>query len=514
MPACNALSRRAVLALALSFALTCFSVPAYADPAGTAGASSPAADAARVAARDLPPPEVAATAPTIVAEAAVVMDRNTGQVLYAKNADLPYYPASLTKILTAVLLLEHTKPDDVLTASAEAIMVEPSAIFLQEGEQITAEKALAALMLQSANDVANVIAEHVAGSTEAFAALMNERARAMGATHSTFRNPHGLHDDGHVVTALDMARIARVALNEHPELEAIASFDGDVYPLDREVEPRYLTNRNRLLSMVEGAYGLKNGYTDEAGYTFVGAARRGDLDLIAVVLRSQPDIYYEDAARLLEWAFDNFAVHEVVREGQVLGTLAVPRGDREAELIAGSSVRVTASRAAAPTPSAEIRVDESLAAPLADGTVVGTYEGRVAGQPFRVPVLTRGDIGVVWWAWLGSRWYVYGGALLLLFFLRNYLRLRAYERRLRERASLAAPEAPAEVVMPAPAASPAPDGAPGARPAPGIAAAGDPPADAVLKALASQADEELPIRRTITFPGGRSPIWEVNERRR
>lgn len=402
--------------------------PAPASPAEAVGetATSSGAPGGSRGDRDALAALVAHSAPGIVAEAALVLERNTGQVLYAKNADEPLYPASLTKLLTAALLLEHTEPDDVLIASREAIQVEPSAIFLQEGEAITAERALAALMLASANDVANVVAEHVAGDTQTFAAMMNELAARFGATRTVMVNPHGLHDPRHVTTARDMALIADGILREYPEIAAITSYRDGVYPLEREVEPRYLENRNRFLSMVEGAYGLKNGYTEEAGYTFIGAARRGDLDILVVVLRSQPEVYYEDAARLAEWAFDTFAFQEVVAAGQPLAELTLPRGSESTVLMAAEPVRVLAPRGMPLAVTAEIQLAENLAAPLPAGSRAGTYVGTAAGQSFVVPVVTQEDIPLVWWA-RGQVWLLMSIPALPALWA---LRLRRRRRRL------------------------------------------------------------------------------------
>lgn len=370
-------------------------------------------------------------APEVRAEAAAVFERGNRVFLYEKNADVPHYPASTTKLLTAILLTEATEPTDILVASEQAVAVEPSAIFLLPGETITARNALAALLLQSANDVANVIAEHVSGSIQAFAEEMNRRAREIGAVNSHFVNPSGLHDPNHVTTARDLALIASEAAS-YPEIREIMAYKG-LYPLDREVEPRYLTNRNLLLEIYPGAYGGKNGWTEEAHYTYCGMAQRGELDLVVCLLKS-PDreSLFEDAAALLDWAFANFEREYLVKEGDTVGVISLPDGEGMTEVEAVRTVSVIASRYSPPVPARRIELVEELHAPLPAGSVAGRYTLNLGDAEISVPLKTKRDIPVSPVYIHMSRWKLYAGILaaaviaLRIFWVevRRYMRRR------------------------------------------------------------------------------------------
>lgn len=241
------------------------------------------------------------------------MDAQSGQVLFEKNMHLKLYPASITKILTVLLGVERGQMQDRITMSREAVYSikrGSSHIALQEGEEITLEQALMAAMLPSANDASNGIAEHIGGSITEFARLMNQRAIAAGAVNSNFVNPHGLPDERQVTTAYDMALISREALKNDKFRQIFATMRYTIPPTNKQTEPRDLWSEHRMLTTnryrYDGLIGGKTGYTRESQNTLVSAARRGDRELIVVVMRSMGYADYRDTIALFDYGFNDF----------------------------------------------------------------------------------------------------------------------------------------------------------------------------------------------------------------
>lgn len=314
--------------------------------------------------------------PEAGAKAAVLMDAGNGQLLYQKNAHAPLYPASTTKILTAVLAIESCRLDEVVTVPREAVGVEGTAIGLQEGERLTLEDLLYALLLSSANDAAVAIAHHVAGSTEAFARLMNEKARQIGAAESHFTNPHGLPDPAHYVSAYDMAVIARYAMQNSVFRKIVSTQVKQISrPLaDRSKGPpqEHLWNHNRLLTLYDGCIGVKTGYTTQAGQCLVGAARRGDRELLVVLLGSQGwDPLYRDAGRLFDYGFASYRPVWLVAKGEKVSTIELPRGDRPLEAVAAGGLYLNFGTGQDPAVVKEVQYLKGLRVPVKEGQKVG-----------------------------------------------------------------------------------------------------------------------------------------------
>ena len=228
------------------------------------------------------------------AAAAVLMDADTGQVLYDHNGSRRMLIASTTKILTALVAIEEGDLSQTVTVSREAAYTEGSSMYLKEGEELTLETLLYGLLLCSGNDAAVAIAEHISGSQEDFAKLMNATAREIGMEHSSFANPNGLDDEKHYSTARDMARLACAAV-ENETLVRMASTRSVT------IGGRTMTNHNKLLSQSEGCIGLKTGYTQAAGRTLVSCAERNGQRLVAVTLQDGND--WADHAALYDWGF-------------------------------------------------------------------------------------------------------------------------------------------------------------------------------------------------------------------
>jgi len=246
-------------------------------------------------------------APSDISAASAILVDGNGAVLFARNPTEPRPPASVTKILTALVVLERGRQSDTVTVSAGAAKVGGFQLGLRRGQRASLQDLLAAVLIMSANDAAVAAAEHVGGSVGGFAAMMNATARRIGMTQSRFVNPHGLHEPDHYTTALDLARLTRVAL-DHPEFArlvrsreaTIAIWTSGRRGFVRQT--RVMRNHNRLLGRVEGVDGVKTGYTDAAGRCLVVSASRGSERMIAVLLNDPRR--WSDATILLEFGFE------------------------------------------------------------------------------------------------------------------------------------------------------------------------------------------------------------------
>ena len=252
-------------------------------------------------------------APDIIAESAVVMDANTGTVLYGKEADTKRYPASITKVMTALLAIENCKMSDVITysnAAVNGIEAGSSTAGINVGAKLTVEDSLYALMLVSANEAAAAIAEHVSGSTTEFAKLMTKRAKELGCTNTQFKNPHGLPDEEHYTTAHDMGLILKEAM-KHEEFRKISgTISYTLKKSDTLKDTLELWNHAKILRESSDYYykyaeGAKTGFTQVALNTLVTYAKKGDVELICVILKDYgADKSYTDTANLFKWTFN------------------------------------------------------------------------------------------------------------------------------------------------------------------------------------------------------------------
>lgn len=252
--------------------------------------------------------------PQIEGESAVLMDMTTGTILYSKNADKAQYPASITKIMTALLGSESLKATDKFSMSETAAHgitdTQSSSIYADTGEEFTVEQALMAVMLQSANEMTLAIAEQTSGSVKKFVELMNLKARQLGCTNTHFNNPNGLPDEKHYTTANDMAKIARAAWFNPAFRKYCTTGYYEIPATNKFSETRYLLNHHKMMSgqayAYDGVFGGKTGYTEAAGNTLVTFARRGNMYLVSVVMQSINGAY-ADTKSLLDYGFNNFS---------------------------------------------------------------------------------------------------------------------------------------------------------------------------------------------------------------
>lgn len=248
----------------------------------------------------------------------LLMELNSGQVLYEKDPDTARKPASVTKVMTMLLAFEaldsgKLKLDDIVTISANAAGMGGSQVYLEEGEQQSFEDLLKCMIISSANDAATAVGEAIAGSEEGFVALMNERAKELGMENTHFENACGLEAEGHKMSARDIAILSRQLLLNHPEVTDYTTIwmDTIIHKTKRGESEFGLANTNKFLKKYEGANGLKTGYTSAAGFSMSATAVRNGTTLIAVVMGSKTkDIRYADAAKLLDYGFANCSIYE------------------------------------------------------------------------------------------------------------------------------------------------------------------------------------------------------------
>ena len=246
-----------------------------------------------------------AAAPAVEAEAAVLMSASDKQVLYAKNPDGIMYPASTTKIMTLITALENGDLTSTVVVSPGAASCDGSSLDLRAGDRITLKEILYGMMMVSGNDAAEAVAEHVGGSIPAFVQLMNDKAEKIGATRTSFSNPHGLPDPyNHYTTARDLALITVYGMKLPLFADIVSHTQYDVHFLNRKV--MHTENTNRLLKTYPGANGVKTGFTNDAGDCLVAAAKRKNVQLIAVILND--DNRWEDAASLLDYGFQQLGL--------------------------------------------------------------------------------------------------------------------------------------------------------------------------------------------------------------
>ena len=257
-------------------------------------------------------------ADALSAEKAIMLDGVTGRVLYEKDADRQSLIASTTKIMTALVICEQCNVLDRMRIPKEAVGIEGSSMYLQEGEVLTLQELLYGLMLSSGNDAAVALAIYCGGTVEGFAELMNDKARVLGLKNTHFENPNGLDSPGHYSTARDLARLASYAMKN-------PVFAKTVSTKTVTIGQRHLRNHNKLLWQLDGADGVKTGFTKAAGRILVSSAVRNGRRIIAVTLNAPSD--WSDHAVLLEDGFSRYRVKQIVHRGDLMGTAEVESGE-------------------------------------------------------------------------------------------------------------------------------------------------------------------------------------------
>ena len=334
--------------------------------------------------------------------AAILIDRKSGDVLYQKNKDEKMYPASTTKIMTAVLALENGKLTDSVTATEEAvspITFQHSNMGIKVGETFTLEQLLYGMLVYSANDAANVIAVHIGGGLDAFASMLNDKAQELGLSGTHYKNAHGFHDDEHYTTAQDLATLTKYAMQNEKFCEIVKTVLYRIPANDLYQQERVLSTTNHLISRYRNtnyfykyAVGVKTGSTDEAGSCLVGAATKGDMELISVILKADSPqdgtLYaFADSAKMYDYIFSNYKYCKVASTDEVVSDSAVyeaKNGTRVALSPKDNIDKLMPNDTNTDEIQAETTLNESIKAPIAKGDVLGsvtyTYMGKELGK--------------------------------------------------------------------------------------------------------------------------------------
>ena len=338
----------------------------------------------------LTPVQAGAVELPIRAEAALLMEKETGQVLYAQNEHEALEPASVTKVMTLLLTMEAIEKgslhyDDVVTVSAYAASMGGSHVYLSEGEQITVDDLLKAVCIASGNDAAVALAECVAGVTELFVEQMNTRAKELGMTDTHFVNCTGLPAEGHVTSAWDIALMSRELIEKHPDIRRYTTIWMDTLR-DGTFQ---LANTNKLIRFYDGATGLKTGSTDSAKYCLSATAEREGMELIAVVLKSPTGQQrFEDAKTLLNYGFSTYGLLHAAPE-EPLPPVPVTLGTRDAvqSMVDPAEGLLLAEKARLQGLEQTVTLPESAAAPVRQGDILGTLTVTQNGETLlEVPI--------------------------------------------------------------------------------------------------------------------------------
>ena len=345
-----------------------------------------------------------AAEPDVSAPSAILMEEATGEVLYEKNAHERLAPASVTKIMTLLLVMEALESgrigwDDTVTASAAAAAKGGSQIYLEENEQLPLEEMLKSVVISSANDCATALAEHIAGSESAFVQMMNERAAELGMTDTHFVNCTGLDDEPdaaeHLTTAYDIALMSRELL-KHEEIKKYTTIWMDTV---RNGEFG-LSNTNKLVRFYDGTTGLKTGYTSAAGHCLSASAKRGGMELIAVVLHCDSSPHrFESAKALLNYGFANYALI-TPQPDEAIGAVPVRLGTQESVTpVLQTDAPVLVDKALAASAKSTVQLAEQVTAPVEQGQTLGMLTVKAGDQTLaEIPLVAPEAIpALTWW---------------------------------------------------------------------------------------------------------------------
>lgn len=314
----------------------------------------------------------------IKAKSAILMDYHTGEVIYEKNSYDRLPPASISKIMTLLLGMEALEMGkinltDQVRISAHAARMGGSQLWLEEGEVQSVEDLFKAICLRSANDASVALAEHIAGSEMAFVKMMNDRAKELGMDNSNFVNASGLPHEDHYVSAYDVAKMSQELLKHKKIHDWLTIYMDEMKVGKKKDKVQSLVNTNRLVKDYEGTTGIKTGSTSEAGFCLSASAKRGNLQLIAVVMGSETSkIRFEESIRLLDYGFANYDSIPIGRMGEVVGKVLVQKGDQEyIEVILERDSYILTPKGKGGSMAKEIILPEFVESPIDKGTEIG-----------------------------------------------------------------------------------------------------------------------------------------------
>ncbi len=364
----------------------------------------------------------------INSEAAILVEISTGRIIYEKNSTKQMFPASTTKVLTAILVLENCQLTDIVTVRESALANIPQGYVtcnLQPGEELSVKDLLYALMIPSANDAAYVLAEHVAGSVEGFSTMMNDKARSLGCTNTHFVNPNGIHDEAHYSTAYDLYLITNYCMKNATFREIVATTEYTLPATEKyPAEDRILKTTNDLIKpntkgYFKNAIGIKTGYTSKAGNCLIAGASRDGLEFISVVLNggttdSGENARYADSKKLFNYAYDNFTLTKIIEKDSLVQSIEVEKATKETktlDLIIDESITVVNNKSINMNDVIpEIKLIENIEAPIAAGQKLGTIKYKVDDIEYSANLLAKTEVIRVNY----SMYFIIAGFVLLL----------------------------------------------------------------------------------------------------
>ena len=343
----------------------------------------------------------------IYSDAVIILENKTGKILYEKNSKQKMYPASTTKILTAILAIEKGNLQDKTRVSKSALAEMKSgysSAYLVEGEELTIEQLLEVLLVHSANDASNVIAEYVSGSIPQFVNLMNNKLQELGCTNTHFVTTNGLHDDNHYTTAKDMAKIARYCM-KNATFRKIVSMPRCIIPATNKSQQRVYKNTNDLIINTSiyyypGCIGIKTGFTSQAKNCLISACSKNGLQTIAVVLGSsitenRRSARYVDSKTLYDYAYANYAFSKIATSGTVQKTIQVKDGTKETknlDLLLQDDITALVKNGINSNLTPEIQLNDEISAPIAQNTILGKATYTIDGETYSTNLIASHNV--------------------------------------------------------------------------------------------------------------------------
>lgn len=333
----------------------------------------------------------------LTAKSSILIEASTGEILSEKNSDEKLAPASMTKIMTMLLIMESLEKneyslEDKVNISTNAASMGGSQVFLEAGSELKVKELLKAIAIASANDAAVAMAEYTVGSTESFVNLMNEKAASLGCTNTTFKNVHGLDTEGHLTTAKDMSIMARELL-KHEEILTFSSIYEE-FLNKPDGSSTWMVNTNKLIKYYNGLDGLKTGFTKNAGYCLTATAKRNNMRLISVVMNEPTtEKRSSDTIKLLNYGFANYKIKVVMPKDQDLGSIEIKNGKKET---VGIKLTEDATNLESISDNKKygfnINVDK-IKAPIKVGDIIGKLEITIDGSVKKeIPITVKEDV--------------------------------------------------------------------------------------------------------------------------
>lgn len=340
--------------------------------------------------------------PNIISKSAILMDNKTEKILYSKNANEKMYPASTTKIVTAILALENCNLDDIITVSQNATLSIPegySTAFLQIGEQLTVKQLVELLLIHSANDAANTLAEHVGGSIENFVSMMNSKIHELGLHNTHFTNSYGMHDENHYTTAKDLAFIMKYCM-KNENFRILASKASCEIPATNKYDTRKYISTNDLIIPDNSNYypfliAGKTGYTAQAGDCLVSCSYKHDLELTCVILGglaiNETSTRFSETKTLYDYGYNNYSIRTLLNTNDIVTQIEIPNATKETknlDLISKTSINVFMENSISTNDlNFKINLNENINAPIEQGAVLGNVSYMIDDLEYKTDLI-------------------------------------------------------------------------------------------------------------------------------